>query len=414
MWVVDLGDVTWIRVANPRRDWYQRLLANPHVELERGGRREPRLAIPDPTPEARLAVDEAFAAKYGLVDRWYGLLVRREAVPIRLVPQTAGSPDANSGGKPDGRAQVRDDRRVQGAASTCCAMPTRSSSTGPRAVDDPSVLEGYRWLTEILSVALDCYLWADDARPTIVPIVGPTRKFGGDNADAMYTFAPLHPERSYRVRGVRGDACYLSLTVYGGPRDGRWSDRIVATLNDRSIRFEPDGSFEVRALRARAARQLDPARSGQRLPDHARLSGPPEVAAVPASFAIECLDEVPPPRLSDEDLARRFHAAANFIRDMLKITPLPLDRVEAEPDRRALSGAAAHLRLGGGRRGLRDGELRARPGRGARARRTLAALRLLERLPLESVPADLRLPLRAGDAERRAGAATSRTAPGGS
>jgi hypothetical protein len=89
MWVVDLGDVSWVRVANPRRAWYQRLLANPKVELERGGRLEAYLAIPDPSPEARLAVDEAFAAKYGLVDRWYGLLVRRDAVPIRLVPQTS-------------------------------------------------------------------------------------------------------------------------------------------------------------------------------------------------------------------------------------------------------------------------------------------------------------------------------------
>jgi hypothetical protein len=88
MWVVDLGDVTWVRVANPRRAWYRRLLANPRVQLERGGRLDARLAIPDPSPEARLAVDEAFAAKYGLVDRWYGLLVRRDAVPIRLVPQT--------------------------------------------------------------------------------------------------------------------------------------------------------------------------------------------------------------------------------------------------------------------------------------------------------------------------------------
>ena len=44
---------------------------------------------------------------------------------------------------------------------------------GPRAVvDEGSVLEGYRWLTEVLSVALDCYLWADTARPTIVPLVG--------------------------------------------------------------------------------------------------------------------------------------------------------------------------------------------------------------------------------------------------
>ena len=86
LWVVDLGDVTWVRVANPRRAWYQRLLANPRVELERGGRFEPRLAIPDESPEARVAVDAAFAAKYGVVDRWYGLLARRDPVPIRLVP----------------------------------------------------------------------------------------------------------------------------------------------------------------------------------------------------------------------------------------------------------------------------------------------------------------------------------------
>jgi hypothetical protein len=89
MWVADLGDVTWVRVANPRRGWYQRLLANPRVELERGGRREAYLALPDLSPETRLAVDEAFARKYGWVDRWYGLLVRSDAVPIRLVPQTA-------------------------------------------------------------------------------------------------------------------------------------------------------------------------------------------------------------------------------------------------------------------------------------------------------------------------------------
>ena len=89
MWIVDLGDVTWVRAANPRRAWYRRLVANPLVELERGGRLEARLAIPDPSPEARLAVDEAFAAKYGLTDRWYGLLTRKGAVPIRLVPPTA-------------------------------------------------------------------------------------------------------------------------------------------------------------------------------------------------------------------------------------------------------------------------------------------------------------------------------------
>ena len=91
MWVVDLGDVTWVRAGNPTRAWYLRLLANPRVELERGGHVEPRVAIPDDSPATRAAVDEAFAAKYGLVDRWYGLLVRRNAVPIRLAPADADS-----------------------------------------------------------------------------------------------------------------------------------------------------------------------------------------------------------------------------------------------------------------------------------------------------------------------------------
>ncbi len=89
---------------------------------------------------------------------------------------------------------------------------------GPRAVDDVSVLEGYRWLTEILSVALDCYLWSDPARPAMVPIAGPclpTRKWGGDNSDAIYHYAAVDPRFSYRLRGRRGDAVYLSVTVYG-------------------------------------------------------------------------------------------------------------------------------------------------------------------------------------------------------
>ncbi len=195
---------------------------------------------------------------------------------------------------------------------------------GERAVDPLSALEGYRYLTEVLAVALDCYLWADPDRPTIVPIVGPTRKFGGDNADAFYHFAPLRPGRVYRVRGRRGDACYLSLTVYGGPTDGRWSTRIVGTLNDRSIAFAPDGSFAMTLGGPPQPRDwigldadsvcvvtrdylIDPMRGRQ------------------ATWAIEALEPPPPPRLTDDDLARRFRAAANFLRELLAITPLPLD-----------------------------------------------------------------------------------------
>ena len=36
-------------------------------------------------------------------------------------------------------------------------------------------------------------------RPRFVEIVGPYKKWGGDNADAFYQYARLDPTRTYRV-----------------------------------------------------------------------------------------------------------------------------------------------------------------------------------------------------------------------
>jgi hypothetical protein len=36
--------------------------------------------------EARRRVDEAFAARYGIVDGWYGVVLRSDPVPVRLDP----------------------------------------------------------------------------------------------------------------------------------------------------------------------------------------------------------------------------------------------------------------------------------------------------------------------------------------
>src|SRR5262245_31044698 len=193
---------------------------------------------------------------------------------------------------------------------------------GPRAVPDAiGALEGYRWLTEVLSVALDCYVWADAERPEFVDIVGPTRKFGGDNVDAFYCFAPLDPRRTYRIRGRRGDAVYISVCVYGGPTDGRWSNRIVSSLNDRQMRIAADGSFEiVVSAEPQAGNWLKLEADAVCVVTRDYLLEPE--TGQKATWHIEAISAAPPPQpLSDADLAARLRCTANFIRDLLNICP---------------------------------------------------------------------------------------------
>ena len=123
------------------------------------------------------------------------------------------------------------------------AAEGRLLAADPR-LTDADLTDGYRWLFSVLQVGLDTQVWADTGRPRMVDIVGPDKKWGGDNSDAFYQFTPIDPSRTYRVRGRRGDAVYLSFTVYGGPSDGHYSDRIVGAINDRQLEFADDGTFE--------------------------------------------------------------------------------------------------------------------------------------------------------------------------
>jgi hypothetical protein len=188
-------------------------------------------------------------------------------------------------------------------------------------LDEPSTLEGYRWIFSILQVAFDAYVWADTRRPRFVDIVGPYKKWGGDNPDAFYQYAPIDPSRTYRVRGRRGDALYVSLTVYGGPDDGRYSERIVGTINDREVAFDDDGNFEIVLSPAHhegAWLKLEPdavcaiTRDYVTDPDHDRRT----------EWSIESAGPPPTKRDDDADLARRFRAALTWVKEQAQIVPL--------------------------------------------------------------------------------------------
>jgi hypothetical protein len=195
---------------------------------------------------------------------------------------------------------------------------------GPNTpLDEQGVLEGYKWIFSMLQVAFDVQVWADPGRPRFVDIVGPYKKWGGDNADAFYQYAPIDPSRTYRVRGHIGDAVYLSVTVYGGPNDGRYSNRIVGIINDRSLDIDADGNFEF-VLSADPHDgpwiKLEPDAVCAITRDY--LNDP--VHGRRATFAIEAVDAPATYREDDADLARRFRAALTWIREQAQIVPIPL------------------------------------------------------------------------------------------
>ena len=192
--------------------------------------------------------------------------------------------------------------------------------------DETTLLEAHKWLLSILQVAADVQLWADTGRPRFVEIVGPYKKWGGDNADAFYFYVPIDPTRTYRVTFEPGDAVYMSLTVYGGPNDGRYSERIVGAVNSRDGGRRPDGSIRI---------VLSPDEPDE--PDAAFIRLEPDaVAAITrdyledpvhgrrATWHIEADD---PPAVfaqDDADLARRLRAMTTWVRDQAGIVPLPL------------------------------------------------------------------------------------------
>jgi hypothetical protein len=87
MWVVDYQGAPYVRIGRPGRGWGERAKANPNVELVRAGATTTRRAVPVGEPETVHAVANAFADKYGWVDWWYGVVVRKDPETLRLEPR---------------------------------------------------------------------------------------------------------------------------------------------------------------------------------------------------------------------------------------------------------------------------------------------------------------------------------------
>jgi hypothetical protein len=96
-----------------------------------------------------------------------------------------------------------------------------------------------------LGTALETQFEDNPRHPVFREIVTPWRKLLGDNPDARYHDAVIHPGGVYRVRGNTGGAVYVSFTVEAGVPDGRMPQRTAGVLNDDDFEVAADGSFEL-------------------------------------------------------------------------------------------------------------------------------------------------------------------------
>ena len=111
-------------------------------------------------------------------------------------------------------------------------------------VDDRDVAEAHRTIAHILQSGLVSHAEFDPERPVWRRIVTPTRKFSGDNADAIYFEAPIRGDCTYRITGNLTQAVYTAFTVEAGANDGSYPDRTDGMLNDTQFDVAADGSYK--------------------------------------------------------------------------------------------------------------------------------------------------------------------------
>ncbi len=233
-------------------------------------------------------------------------------------------------------------------------------------VDDRDVAEAHRTIAHILESGLVSHAEFDPERPVWRRIVTPTRKFSGDNADAIYFEAPIRGDRTYRITGNLTQAVYTAFTVEAGANDGSYPDRTDGMLNDTQFDVAADGSYEI----ILGGEPLDrnwlgmPADAGRLTSRHYfEWTSPAAGANIHLPLTITNLDppDGPPPPWDDDLVAAAIRRVSNHVRSKTIDGPQRAGRATPpdwvgqipnefpapqEPGDIALSATDAHYSLG--------------------------------------------------------------------
>lgn len=194
----------------------------------------------------------------------------------------------------------------------------RYVDSSERDFDEVEAVEGFRYAMHLLSEANDLFVEGDPDRPRFSSMVTPSRKFLGDNPDAIYFQARIRGDHGYRITGRRDRQCYVSFTVHGPDPAGGINGPVLADINDSDLDIAEDGTFEL---------VLSPDEqpgTWVRLPPEARYvfvrnywlaersaQNDPDIAV---RLDIEALDDAgPAPVVDDELFAARLRDANAFL-----------------------------------------------------------------------------------------------------
>ncbi|MDZ7673713.1 MAG: hypothetical protein U5K30_01375 [Acidimicrobiales bacterium] len=184
--------------------------------------------------------------------------------------------------------------------------------------DDTDVAEAHRLLLHLVASGLETQFEDDPSMPVFRPIVTPWRKTLGDNADAIYHDARVHPGGMYRVRGRTGGAVYVSFTVESGPGDGSFPEATDGVLNDTGFSVESDGSFEFTVGGLDTDLPLGPRSSRITVRHYWEQADPPAVPPAPdLALSIDLVGgDVPrgPRAPTDASVAADIDRLATFLR----------------------------------------------------------------------------------------------------
>ena len=184
--------------------------------------------------------------------------------------------------------------------------------------DDPAYrIDLYRQIMMNLSYAYFAYFHADPEHPDWAPLWNPVYTLQ-PNPDDIYLYCPVRGDLTYRVSGNRGTVKMITFnTQHGlsGMIDDVSEVGFYNDLDDRDLKIDPDGNFELifsserpagyAGNWARMAPEADAMMVRYRSYDWANERDP--------QLSIECLDPVPPKaRLSPDEILARIRLMAKM------------------------------------------------------------------------------------------------------